>query len=361
MGGTRRALATALGLALAAAAVPARAAAPGAGDEPWVRVLLHSGPKPVRLGTTSLRPGPGDRLFQGSNSARRFSAPGSEGFQGVRYRGRLVVLRTAEGLVVVNEVPVEGYVDGILLREVYPSWEPAVLRAQAVVARTYALYRRSHSPAGRPWDLTAASDSQVYGGITAEGPQARRAVAATRGQVLFFHGQPILAAYHSDSGGRTASAQEVWGRALPYLVSEPVEGEEDSPDAYWRISVPTANLGRALAGLGWPVGRVEDLRVAERTKSGRVRRVEVRGSDGSRELSGRDLRRAAGGLPSTLFKVRREGDGFLFVGSGSGHGVGMSQWGARAMARNGATYREILAKFYPGARLRGRWGAGEPL
>jgi stage II sporulation protein D len=272
-----------------------------------------------------------------------------------------VVQRTADGLLVVNEVPLERYVEGILLREVYPGWDAAVLRAQAVVARTYALYRRSRSRPERPWDLTASDDSQVYGGIAAEAPEARRAVAATRAEVLVFEGRPILAAYHSASGGRTASAQEVWGRAVPYLVSVPVEGEELSPDTYWRISVSTATLGRALVGLGWSVGRVEEIRVAERSSSGRVRRVSVRGNGESVELSGRDLRRAAGGLPSTLFEVRREGDGYLFVGSGHGHGVGMSQWGARAMAQHGASYREILAKFYPGVRIHGEWGAGEEL
>ncbi len=359
MGATRRAFATALGLVVAAAV--AGADEPSGSDEPWVRVLLHSGGEPVRVGSSALRPGPDGLVLQGPNATGRWIAPGSEGFEGVRYRGRLVVRRTADGLAVVNEVPLERYVEGILLREVYPGWDAAVLRAQAVVARTYALYRRSRSRPERPWDLTAADDSQVYGGIAAEAPEARRAVAATRSEVLIFEGRPILAAYHSASGGRTASAQEVWGRAVPYLVSVPVDGEEVSPDTYWRISVSTATLGRALTGLGWSVGRVEDLRIAERSKSGRVRRVAVRGKDGSAEISGRDLRRAAGGLPSTLFEVRRDDDGYLFVGSGHGHGVGMSQWGARAMAQRGASYREILAKFYPGVRLRKQWGAGEEL
>jgi stage II sporulation protein D len=313
------------------------------------------------VGGIPVRPGPGGTLRHGPHSTRRLIVPGSHGLDGRRYRGRLVIQPSQAGLSVVNEVPVERYVEGILLREVYPGWGAAVLRAQAVVARTYALYRRRRTPPERAWDLTAAQDSQVYGGIAAEAPEARRAVAATHGEVLVFRGRPILAAYHSASGGRTASAREVWGREVPYLVSVPVDGEEVSPDTYWRIPVSTATLGQALAGLGWPIGRVEEVRIAERSKSGRVRRAEVRGSGGEVELSGRDLRRAAGGLPSTLFEVRREGDRYLFVGSGHGHGVGMSQWGARAMAQRGASYREILEKFYPGARLRGGWGAGKGL
>ena len=109
----------------------------------------------------------------------------------------------------------------------------------------------------------------------------------------------------------------------------------------------------ALAAAGRDVGRVRDVRVARRTPSGRSAELRVQGSDGDVEVSGETLRRVLGPtrLRSTLFEVRRTADGFVFVGSGNGHGVGMSQWGARALSRSGANPQQILARFYPGARV----------
>jgi stage II sporulation protein D len=189
--------------------------------------------------------------------------------------------------------------------------------------------------------------------VDAETPDTQAAVAATRGEILTHGGAPILAVYHSASGGRTASAEEVWGRRVPYLVSVSVEDEEDSPDTYWRASIPRTTLGPALAPLGLRVGDIRGLRVSQRTASGRAAWVLVEGAAGSERIEARALRRALGAevIRSTLFEIRPGPAGFVIVGSGHGHGVGMSQWGARAMARRGLGYREILAAFYPGCRL----------
>ena len=204
------------------------------------------------------------------------------------------------------------------------------------------------------WDLAADTSGQVYGGADAETPAVLEATRATRGQWLAWQGQPILAVYHSASGGRTASAEEVWGRALPYLRSLPVEGEEDSPDTYWRASIPGTTLGPALASLGVQVGPVREIEVADRSESGRARSVRVRGRDGEAEVDARELRKALGAsvIRSTLFHTRVGEGGVVFFGSGHGHGVGMSQWGAQSMAREGAGYLQILRAFYPGTELR---------
>jgi stage II sporulation protein D len=276
----------------------------------------------------------------------------------LRVRGALEVHRVPEGMWVVNAVPLEAYVAATLGREVYPSWHREVLKAQAVVTRTYALHERARR-SGQPWHLEGGTLGQVYGGVDAELPPVLAAARATRGQYLAWRGQPILAVYHSASGGRTASSEEVWGRRLPYLVSIPVDDEEDSPDTYWRVAVAGSKLGRALAPLGIRVGRVRGMAVVERSPSGRARRLRVAGSRGSEGLSARALRTALGVdvIRSTLFEIQPDGDGFVFVGSGHGHGVGMSQWGARAMAERGASYRKILAAFYPGTTLT---AAGAP-
>jgi stage II sporulation protein D len=227
-----------------------------------------------------------------------------------------------------------------------------MLKAQAVVTRTYALHEMARN-ASRDFDVGSGTASQVYGGVAAETPSVLRAASETRGEYLAYRRRPILAVFHSASGGRTATAEEVWGERIPYLVSVGVENEEDSPDTYWRASVSRTTLGRALAHIGVQVGSIRGIRVAERSASGRAGRLHVRGTKGTQALEARALRTALGDsvVRSTLFEIRESGDGFIFVGSGHGHGVGMSQWGAQAMAVSGTGYREILETFYPGTTV----------
>jgi stage II sporulation protein D len=352
-------LAGALAVAAASVGVSPGSATESAAGSSLLRVLLYEGSDPVVVEDASGAPtrlrAAGDGVRAGSEPAqpRWRSRPGPRGalFAGDRYRGVLEVARGDQGLLVINEVPLEEYVAGALGREMFASWQQAALRAQAVAIRSYALHQQRTG--GALYHLEADTASQVYGGVAAESPEVWEAVDATRGEVLTFAGEPILAAFHSASGGRTASAAEVWGSPLPYLVSLPVQGEEDSPDTYWRAAVTRTTLARALEALGQPVGPPRAVEVLERTASGRVGAVRFRGPRGDATVAGRTLRAALGEsiLRSTLFDVRLSPDAVVFVGSGRGHGVGMSQWGARALAESGADYREILRVFYPGTRL----------
>ena len=343
-----------------------------------MRVLLLQGQREVlvadadsgrRLARITWAPGEGLRV-DGGPIASRWRSPATGGpldVQGIRVRGMVEVLALLEasddarpGLAVVNEVPLESYLAGILAREMYGSWSPGALEAQAVASRTYALHELL-TRRDRPWYVTAGASSQVYAGVEAESEPVRAAVEATRGEILTENGDPILAVFHSSSGGRTASAREVWGESRDYLVSVPVEDEWDSPDSYWRVRVSRTTLGRAAEALGHEIGPVVAARIGQRTESGRVAWIELTGEHGTAVLSGRELRGVLGEstLKSTLFELRQDGEDFVLVGSGNGHGVGMSQWGARAMARRGDDYRAILRTFYPGARLtRGSWSAG---
>jgi stage II sporulation protein D len=280
---------------------------------------------------------------------------------GMRVRGDLVAQRAGSRVQVINELGIEDYVAGTIGREVYPGWHRETLKAQAVVARTYALYRRQRARSASPsadFDLGSGTGSQVYGGVDAETPALVAAVAETRGEILAHQGEPILAAYHSAAGGQTATAQEVWGQAVPYLISVPVPEEQDSPDTYWRATISRPKLGRALTSLGIRIGSIRDAEVAERSPSGRALRVRLHGIDAggkvnSHTMEARALRSALGDsvIRSTMFEIRENGDDFVIVGSGHGHGVGMSQWGAESMAQRGHTYRQILDAFYPGALL----------
>jgi stage II sporulation protein D len=326
--------------------------------EPSIRVLLIDGEKSVRVREPGRKPTAVRARGAGLEVGGRGVGPvwrreaGVLEVDGLRVRGGIEVRRSGDGLQVVNRVPLEDYVAGTLGREIYPGWAPETLKAQAVATRTYALHHARKSRRA-PYDVEATTRFQVYGGQAAESESVLEATRATRDEVLIWHGEPILAVFHSSSGGRTASSEEVWGRALPYLVSRPVENEEDSPDTYWRTTVSGTKLGRALAPLGFRVGPVRELRVADRSASGRVRTVRVLGRDGETTIEARDLRGALGAkvIRSTMFETKKTPDGLVIVGSGHGHGVGMSQWGAEAMARHGAGYREILARFYPGTHL----------
>ncbi len=359
------ALVTAQGLFLALGSFLAQGciASQGVGSEPTIRVWLlsQSGGRVVVEGgatPTEIVRVPGGGVRAGGSPAAplwRVEAGEVHRVSGLAVRGALEVLpdeSSETGLIVVNEVSMASYLAGTLAAEMYGSWSPAALEAQAVASRTYALNRRRER-AGEPWHVRSGTGSQVYVGVEAESESVSSAVRATRGEILTFDGGPILAAFHSSSGGRTASAAEVWGEERIYLVSLEVEDEWDSPDSYWRAPVSRTTLGRALAAVGPDIGAIRRAEVVARTESGRAARVRFTGERGSVTLSGRRVRDALGEsiLKSTLFELREVGDEFVFVGSGSGHGVGMSQWGARAMARRGDGYREILRTFYPGARL----------
>ena len=325
-----------------------------------MRVLVEESPGPVRIagadGRSTLLAALGSGLQAGGRAVGPvYRIVGARPLRAgvLRVRGALEVRRSDQGLLVVNEVSLEDYVAGTLGREAYRRWHPEALKAQAVVTRTYALHERARHERS-PYHLRGDTGGQVYGGLDAESAEVVAATRATRGEYLTFGGRPILAVFHSAAGGRTASAEEVWGRPVPYLVSMAVVDESESPDTYWRAALPGTTLGRALAPVGVRVGPVREVSVAGRSASGRAERVRIRGDAGVAELSGRELRRALGEqvIRSTLFDVSAGPEGFVFVGSGHGHGVGMSQWGAQAMAMRGVGYREILAAFYPGTRLR---------
>ena len=245
----------------------------------------------------------------------------------------------------VRSVPLERYVDSAVASETYASWPREALKAQAVVARTYALHERERRRKER-YDLESSVLSQRFG-VTAPASSVREAVRETRGQYLSYGKQPILAVFHASAGGRTASAEEVWGQAVPYLrsVDSP---DEEAPDHFWHYQIAGGDLIDALgeAGVQSPGYQLGEI---GRTGSGRVAFVELGGT----RLTGRDLRKILGGraIRSALFEVREERGSVTFFGSGAGHGVGLSQWGARELARQRQSYRQILAHYYPGTQL----------
>jgi len=267
--------------------------------------------------------------------------------------GNIDITKNDKGLYrVVNELDMEGYTRAVVGVEMDPRWPVEALKAQAVAARTYALYRKS-KPGCEGYDLCATTNSQMFtgDGRFKEGPA--QAVAATKGLVLAVDGHLAETLYHGSCGGRTEDASEVWDRPSSYLKSVPCACTPGGPYDEWTRKFTKAEVETALVSGGLNAKGIMSIRVAGRSPSGRIRTLKVEADGGSFELKGAEFRRLMGytKVPSTYFIVNRYEGGFIITGSGSGHGVGMCQWGAKAMAEDGKKYYEILAHYYPGRTL----------
>ena len=275
-------------------------------------------------------------------------------FNGRDYAGRLTVIRNGDGvLALVNEVPFEEYLAGVLRAESNERWPLEALRAQAIVSRTYAAYHRMLN-ADKPYHIVASTVHQQFTGIVATTSPIWVAVQETRGQVLRWEGELFPAFYHTNSGGYTEDPRTVFAaRNMPALRPVVCPLAVGSPHFQWTLDVRLTDLGDALRRSGVDVGTLRGVEVTERTASLRATTVTLRGTAGTQRLRGNDFRRMVGydTLKSTLFAVAVDGDVARFSGRGYGHGVGMCQWGAKGMAEQGSTAREILAFYYPGARL----------
>ncbi len=253
---------------------------------------------------------------------------------------------------VINELGLEDYVRAVVGEEMSSRWPLEALKAQAVIARTYALYRKSKSTSSL-YDLSATVDSQMFTGDARDKQGPAAAARDTAGEVLTYEGEVIETVYHSACGGETEKAKDVWDRDYPYLKSQDCPCGKESPYARWEKTFAIKEIERALAAGGYSVSGISRIRILDRSDTKRVKMVKVSASSGSINIKGIDFRRLLGysKLPSTAFEVRKEDSKFIFSGKGSGHGVGLCQWGAKVMADEGKGYREILEHYYPGTVL----------
>lgn len=269
------------------------------------------------------------------------------------YRGSIEIAEGRGGLMVINELNLESYVTGIINNEISSKWPTDVIKTQAVIARTYAVFNREKR-ARNKYHVEGTVMGQVYGGAASEDPVAKKAVMDTAGEILTFGGEPALTVYHSNAGSMTEASSEVWANDYPYLRSVKSPFDEEAPQYYWELPIHSGVFAAYLRKAGHQIGAPVEVEIIERTLAGRVKAAVIRDSDGAFiKISGEDLRKAVGysGLKSTLFEVSKTEDLFVFKGRGSGHGVGLSQWGAKGMAEEGYSYREILKHYYPGTDL----------
>jgi stage II sporulation protein D len=274
-------------------------------------------------------------------------------FQQRPYPGIIEVLGAPDGLIVVNQLPLEEYLVGAVKAEAGDKMPIEMLKAQAIVARTYAAYHRRLN-AAKPYHIIAGTANQQYAGsVNADSP-ARAAVLETEDQVLLWEGDLFPAFYHTDSGGYTEDPRAVFAAAnMPALKPVRVEFPSQSPYHAWSLDVGLADLAAALRRGGVSVGGITGLRVVARSVSLRVSRISILGTRGSATLRGNDFRRLVGydTLKSTLFAVSIDHAHARFAGRGYGHGVGLDQWSAKTMAERGYTARQIVEYYYPGATL----------
>ena len=303
-------------------------------------------------------------------------------FKNRRYAGELRVSLNDKKLHIINYLRLEKYLKSVVGSEMPKEFPLAALQAQAIAARTYALKLLGKK---KLFDVHSTQSSQVYLGLESETPKIKKAVKSTSSLALFYQNKLINSVFHSSSGGRTANSGQVWKYQLPYLRSV-IDYDQNSPKYRWLKRFSSTELDKIFP----EVGGLNGIKIIRKSNSDRVLEIRLYGSNGIKNISGRILREKLK-LLSTKFDINlifnqnnksnelkyyNEKTKFNFdnkiiddlapqplplipkyyflevIGSGSGHGVGMSQWGAKAMAEKGSSYREILKHYYTGIQIK---------
>ena len=308
------------------------------------------------------------------------------------YRGNAEILPDSIGsFSVVNLVKAEDYLKSVVPSEMPSGAHHEALKAQAIIARTYLLNNR-HRHEVDGFELCGTTDCQVYSGISHEFESTNRAIFDTRGIVVSYNGRLANALFHSTCGGRTANYTDIWaGPSVPYLVSvndgtkagaQPLDQEsgflaflEDGngnckKSKYYRWDrantlqemqdIINETIPKYLNRPGLKPGALSDIRIIERGASGRVIRISIDTAQDSYVFERDAIRWVLGNLKSTLFTVTKSTDAkgqttFNFRGAGWGHGVGLCQMGAMALARDGKSVRDIISHYYKGSTLVKLW------
>ncbi len=328
------------------------------------------------------------------------------------YRGRIEIVRKGGKLTAVNIISIEAYLCGVVTCEMDKTYSAEALKAQAVCARSYALYKASFNCRGtlsEPYSLTDTTASQVYKGVTGESKEAIAAVSATQGEVIYSDGELVETFYFSTSGGSTEGGIDVWGIKSAIYSSKPDLFELNPEKAPWVITYTLEEAGRLLKENGHDVGNVRNIKEMIVTETGRVSSLKVTGTASSKTL-GIQQAQSTFDLPSAKYKVLMGGTSFAdtpyaindetremlkksglfaissnsslsridpldqmivisgdnmynyplkevptgsvaFFGMGYGHGIGMSQSGAQGMALKGYDYKEIINYYFDNIRI----------
>ncbi len=272
---------------------------------------------------------------------------------GKQLRGKLIIFNKDNFLYIVNLINLEEYLRGVVPKEMPFWWPLEALKVQAVVARTYALYKMKSNKKNF-YDVCNTQLSQVYGFKKSEHLKTNMAVFLTKNEVLTYKGKLFPTYYHSCCGGMTANAKLFFKKDY-----YPLKGVKDpyckgTRFYTWKRKISKGYLIKMLLKKGYVLKDIIDIKVTQRTKSGRCWQIEIKKETGSIiKLWGPDLRKILEGkLLSDLYEVKLKGKFVYFKGRGWGHGVGLCQWGAFMMAKRGRSYKEILNFYYPGSQIK---------
>ena len=289
-------------------------------------------------------------------SNQKFQVSSSDG-RGIwvgqkRFAGKLNLFVLDSEILVVNVLGIEKYLNSVVGSEMPTKWPIEALKAQAIASRTYALKQKGNNL----FDIDSTQKNQVYNGLESRTYKTIRAVKSTRSLVLTYKNKLINALFHSSSGGMTENSQDVWKNKYPYLSSVK-DFDKNNPKFRWQKKFSS----NELTNLFPKIGGLRNLEILDITNTGRVKNVKLIGAYGSDQISGLALRKRLG-LKSNFvrFKFFEEElnnkfpskKGLIVFGQGSGHGVGMSQWGAKYLASRGQKAERILKHFYRGVQIK---------
>ncbi len=269
-----------------------------------------------------------------------------------RFSGKLNLFVLDSEILVVNVLEIEKYLSSVVGSEMPAKWPIEALKAQAIASRTYALKQKGNNL----FDIDSTQKNQVYNGLESRTYKTIRAVKSTRSLVLTYKNKLINALFHSSSGGMTENSQDVWKNKYPYLSSVK-DFDKNNPKFRWQKKISS----NELIDLFPKIGGLKNIEILDITSTGRVKNVKLIGVNGSDQISGVVLRKRLG-LKSNFvrFKFFEEElnnklpskKGLIVFGQGSGHGVGMSQWGAKYLASRGQKAERILKHFYRGVQIK---------
>ncbi len=288
-----------------------------------------------------------NQQFQVSSSDRRGIWVGQK-----RFSGKLNIFVLDSEILVVNVLGIEKYLTSVVGSEMPTKWHIEALKAQAIASRTYALKQKGNNL----FDIDSTQKNQVYNGLESRNFKTIRAVKSTRSLVLTYNNKLINALFHSSSGGMTENSQDVWKNKYPYLSSVK-DFDKNNPKFRWQKKISS----NELINLFPKIGGLKNIEILDITSTGRVKNVQLIGAYGSDQMSGVALRKKLG-LNSNFvrFKFFEEElnnnialrKGLIVFGQGVGHGVGMSQWGAKYLASRGQKAERILKHFYRGVQIK---------
>jgi len=269
-----------------------------------------------------------------------------------RFSGKLNLFVLDSEILVVNVLGIEKYLSSVVGSEMPSKWPIEALKAQAIASRTYALKQKGN----KLFDIDSTQKNQVYNGLESRTYKTIRAVKSTRSLVLTYKNKLINALFHSSSGGMTENSQDVWKNKYPYLSSVK-DFDKNNPKLRWQKKISS----NELINLFPKIGGLKNIEILDITSTGRVKNVKLIGAYGSDQMTGVALRKKLG-LNSNFVRFKffeeelnnntPQKKGLIVFGQGSGHGVGMSQWGAKSLASRGQKAERILKHFYKGVQIK---------